>query len=751
MSWLLILSVAVAAFAGFHGATTNAIDIPGTPTTQVSDELSAHFPDAAGTWGTIVFTTRDGKPFTESQRNDIIGAMKKLGDIDGVAQVVDPFTAQATLDDAAAKVGEGKTQFEKLSQLSDEQRAAMGIPPMTPEQVAAIKAGLDDGQTLIDAASNANTVSHDQSAALGMVRFSEQSLDLPEELRTAVMDTFTHAKIDGVDVNYSVEIARAVPQLMGTSEIIGLVVAGLILLVMFASFLTAGLPLISALTGVGVGISFALAFSSLVEMNTITPILGLMLGLAVGIDYSLFIVNRHRTMYSQGMDLHDSIAKAGATSGRAVVFAGSTVIIALLALNLTGIPFLGVMGSVGAASILTAVLVAITLTPALCGLLGEKILGEKTRAQRTQPADQSQAPTAQPMSTWKAALSVIASLGVLTLLAIPATDLRLGLPDGSYEPEGSTANVAYQQISEHFSDGDNAPLMVIAHLPHAIEDSEAATYSAQAAITHELMDIKDVRAVVPVAVSSDRTRIAFKVTPASGPNAQSTIDLVHSLRDHSPTAIKASSGDLGDVEFAVAGNTSASIDVSEKLADSLPLYLAVVVGLSLVIMGIVFRSVLIPLIASAGFIASLGATLGVLVAVFQWGWAADIFQLTTLGPIPSFLPTVMIGVLFGLAMDYQLFLTTGMREALDEGQSPRQAVASGKKAAATVVIAAAAIMVSVFAGFIFNDSATIKALGMALAVGIAIDAYLIRLILIPALIHLCGKGAWWPAITPATK
>ncbi len=745
VSWLVILGVTVACFAGFHGQTTTAIEIPGTPTTQVSDELKAHFPDASGTWGTIVFTTDNDAPFTADQKYSIAAAMKKLEDIDGVAQVVDPFTAQATLDGASTEVAEGKQKFEQLAQLTPQQRAAMGISPMSPEQIAAAKASLDDGQQLVDAAEHANTVSADQNAALGMVRFSEQSLDLPEGLRNQVMDTISDAHLSGIEVNYSTEIARAVPQLMGVSEVIGLVVAGLILLVMFASFLTAGLPLLAALTGIGVGISGAMAFSSLVEMNTITPILGLMLGLAVGIDYSLFIVNRHRTMYADGMELHDSIAKAGATSGRAVVFAGSTVMIALLALNLTGIPFLGIMGSVGAASILTAVLVAITLTPALLGLLGTKALGKNIRKAHLDTSENPSMP--RPMSTWRAVLSVVASLGALALLAIPATDVRLGLPDGSYEPEGSTANIAYQQISKHFSDGDNAPLMLIAHLPQAVDDNEPATYSAQAAIAHQLMDTPDIRAVVPVAISPDRTRIAFKVTPKEGPNTQSTIDLVHRLRDQSPVSITASSGDLGRVDLAVAGNTSASIDVSEKLADSLPVYLAVVVGLSLIIMGIVFRSLLIPVIASAGFIASLAATLGVLVAVFQWGWGADLFQLTTLGPIPSFLPTVMIGILFGLAMDYQLFLTTGMREALDEGQSPYQAVASGRTTAARVVIAAAAIMVSVFAGFIFNDSATIKALGMALAVGIAIDAYLIRLILIPALLHLTGKAAWWPSKT----
>jgi putative drug exporter of the RND superfamily len=434
--------------------------------------------------------------------------------------------------------------------------------------------------------------------------------------------------------------------------------------------------------------------------------------------------------------VQESIGLANGTSGNAVVFAGSTVLIALLALNVTGIPFLGVMGTVGAACVLIAVLVAVTFTPALLGLMKLRVLNRRARAKIGHP--DHVAPEVKPMRTWRAVAGVVVAIVGLLAIAVPAMSMRLGLPDGSSEATDSTQYRAYTAVADAFGAGTNGPLLVVATLPDAVaEDDETAT---QAQIAGRLMKQDDVVAVAPIAVSDSRDVFAFQVVPKDGPSSASTEQLVQDLRALSPLTL---SGQDGDVALGVAGQASGNIDVSQKLADALPVYLAVVIGLSLIIMIVVFRSLVVPVAATAGFVLSLFAAFGAITAIFQWGWLGSVFGVHDPGPVLSFAPIIIMGVLFGLAMDYQLFLVSGMREAYVHGMPARHAVVAGLRSGRAVVTAAAIIMVSVFGGFVFSHLSMIRPLGFGLAIGVLFDAFVVRMLLIPGLMHLFGRAAWW--------
>jgi RND superfamily putative drug exporter len=590
---------------------------------------------------------------------------------------------------------------------------------------------LDAGQRLFDDASEIRTVSSDGSTAVGMVQFHDQLFNLSADVKESVAHKLDAAHVDGVTIDYSSEIATSLNGLVGPGEVTGVVIALLVLIIMLRALRPALMPLVSSLIGVGVGVAGSMAFSGLVDMSSVTPVLGVMLGLAVGIDYSLFIMNRHRKQVLAGMPVRESIGLANGTAGNAVVFAGSTVLVALLALNITGISFLGVMGTVGAACVLIAVFVAVTLTPALLSLLGDRVLGRKARA--TIGHEDHAAPVVKPMRTSRAVLGVVAAVVGLLVIAAPALSMRLGLPDGSGESTSSTQYRAYMAVADKFGAGQNGPLLVTATLPDSVaKDDVTAT---QADIADALMKRPGVVAVAPIGTSDARDFMAFQVVPKGGPSSVSTEELVHDLRNSATAA--------GDVTLGVAGQASGNIDISGMLADVLPLYLVVVVGLSLIIMIIVFRSLLVPVIATGGFVLSLFAAFGAMTAVYQWGWLSPVFGVHDPGPVLSFAPIIVMGVLFGLAMDYQLFLVSGMREAYVHGLPARAAVVSGLRGGRAVVTAAAIIMVSVFGGFVFSELAMVRPLGFGLAIGVLFDAFVVRMLLVPALMHLFGRAAWW--------
>ncbi|WP_066044030.1 MMPL family transporter [Herbiconiux solani] len=782
-AWVVILGLGVGAFLGFGGTLSNSFDIPGTASGAVTDQLAEKLPDTAGGTGTVVYRTMNGEAFTDQQKQDISALAASAEDLDGVAAVVDPFAAQAQqaqqaaqLTSGQAQIAAGRTQLEAgqtqldagaaqlatgQQQLSDARAAAVAAGAGEAELAAldAQKAQLDAqsaalqqqqteldqsrteldtqseqadlGSTLLGITDGIGVVSADGSTAIVNVSFVDPRLELSEEVKQATIAHFRDAPVDGAQVDFGTDIAQGVPEIFGIGEVVGLVFAAIVLIVMLGSLIAASLPIVTAIVGVGVGVTASLAFSGVVDMASVTPVLGVMLGLAVGIDYSLFIVNRHRKQLIGGVPVRESIGLATGTSGTAVVFAGSTVIVALLALNITGVPFLGLMGTVGAVCVAVAVLVAVTLAPAILGLVGTRLLSRRARSRIGRKHVGGAA--VKPMSTGRAVVTALVSIVVLLVVAIPSLSMRLGLPDGSSEPEGSTSQAAFTVVEDEFGAGANGPLLVTADVPGGVSADDLLKTQVQVAQT--LSDLTDVVAVAPVAASDDNTLLAFQVLPAEGPNSLSTETLVKDIRALPEQA--------GGITLGVAGQAATNIDISEALADVLPIYLVVVVGLSLLIMIVVFRSLLVPLIATGGFVLSLFATYGLIVSVFQFGWGASLIGLHSTGPILSFLPVILVGILFGLAMDYQLFLASGMREAFVHGSPARLAVAQGFRAGRSVVTAAALIMVSVFGGFIFSESTIIRSIGFGLAFGVLLDAFVVRMLLMPALMHLLGGAAWW--------
>ncbi|MEV4349215.1 MMPL family transporter [Actinoplanes sp. NPDC049596] len=715
IAWLVILGLSVTAYLTLGGTLSSQVTIPGTKTDEVTQQLAQRFPSASGGSGTIVFHTANGSAFTDEQKSGIAALLKSTGELDGVASTNDPFATQQQVTQQAAQIEGGLAQIAQA--------------PSSP-QIDAQKAKLELSQKLLALSSKVRLVSEDDSAATAPVVFDKPRMEVTQETKDGVVDHVSAGLPAGVEAAFSNDITQGVPQVLGVGEVIGVVVAAIVLLVMLGSLLAAALPLVGALVGVGVGVTASLALSGTVDMLSITPVLGVMLGLAVGIDYSLFILNRHRRQLLAGVDQHESIGLANGTSGNAVVFAGATVLVALLALNVTGIGFLGMMGTVGAICVAVAVIVAVTLTPALLSLLGPRVLGRKARARIGQSTTTT---PAQPMRTGRAVLTALAGLAALIVIALPALSIRLGLPDGSSEAEDSSQYQAYKLTEEKFGAGVNGPLLVVAELPKAVTGD--AVLAEQVRVGTALQGANDVTAVAPIGQSKDGALLAFQVIPAGGPSSESTEQLVRDLRGLSPLD--------GDVTLGVAGSASGNIDISEQLSDVLPLYLGVVLGLSLIILIFVFRSLLVPLTATLGFVLSLFATFGAITAIFQWGWLGSVFGVHDPGPILSFLPTILIGILFGLAMDYQLFLVSGMREAYAHGAPARLAVRQGVHAGRTVVTAAAIIMISVFGGFIFSHTAMIRSLGFGLAFGVLADAFVVRMLVIPALMHLLGRSAWW--------
>ena len=602
-------------------------------------------------------------------------------------------------------------------------------------------ADLEVGKRLVPVTENFGTVSSNGLTAVAAVQFTLPVNAVESATTESIVELLTELRSDTIAVEFSQSLTTDFGELLGVGEIVGLVIAAIVLFVMLGSLIAAGLPVISAVLGVGISASITMALSGTVEMTSTTPILGLMLGLAVGIDYSLFLLNRHRKQLKTGMELRYSIGLATGTSGNAVTFAGLTVIIALAALNLTGIGFLGLMGTMGAVAIALAVLIALTFTPALMGVVGMKVLNKRERA--ALESEEARHEAEEPKNALKPVLAtrhpVVAVLAVGLLLgvaAIPASEMRLGLPDGSSEPLDSTTYRAFSLISENFGAGANGQISTVVTMPEAIPEDELL--ALQADLAEKFFELDNVMAALPAAVSEDQETILFQVIPLLGPASEETEQLVFDIR-----GLEEEIRSEFDAQLGVTGITATNIDVSDKLAEALPLYLGTVLLLSLILLILVFRSILVPLLASAGFLLTVFATFGAVVAVYQWGWLGFLFGVHDPGPILNFLPTILIGILFGLAMDYQLFLASGIREAYVHGKSPKDAINYGIHLSRAVVVAAALIMITVFGGFAFNHLALVRPIGFGLAMGVLIDAFLVRLILVPAVMSLLGKSAWW--------
>ncbi|ARQ68493.1 MMPL family transporter [Streptomyces marincola] len=679
--WLVALVAVVAGATAAGGSFDDEFTIPGSESQEALDALAADFPAAAGTSAQIVVQAPEGRSVTDP-----------------------PYAA--AIEETVAAAAEGP-------------------------QVAAV----------LDPAT-AGTVSEDGRVALAQVQFEvelpdlrDSSLDAVEDAAETARDAGLRAEVGGVA--YSMTATH-----VSAAELIGVAVALLVLVVTFGSLLAAGMPLVSALIGVGVGLMGIVLLSAMTTVSSTAPTLALMLGLAVGIDYALFILSRHRSQLANGMSPEESAGFATGTAGSAVVFAGLTVIIALSGLAVVGIPFLTVMGLCAAATVLVAVLVAVTLLPALLGLAGHRLVPAPGSRAARREVGASAGTTPTGGERWarlavRRPLPVV--LGVIVLLgltAIPARDLSLSLPDNGTAAEDSGQRQAYDLISDAFGPGVNGPLLVLVN--GAGQDPQALEQAA-GTVAGTLNELPGVALAAPAEGDPGSGTAIVQVVPETGPRDPATADLVHEIRDSAPRVAEAA----GVENLSVTGNTAVGVDVSQRLGDSLVPFAAVVVGMALVLLILVFRSLLVPLKAALGFLLTVGASFGAVVAIFQWGWLTDVFGVTQTGPVVSFLPIILIAILFGLAMDYEVFMVSRMREEYVRGAAPRAAITMGARHASRVVTAAALIMTSVFASFVFSDDTTIKPMAVALALGVMVDAFLIRMTLVPAVLALLGRHAWW--------
>ncbi|WP_244325102.1 MMPL family transporter [Paenibacillus jilunlii] len=520
---------------------------------------------------------------------------------------------------------------------------------------------------------------------------------------------------------------------------VGVVVAAVVLFITLGSVVAAGLPLITALLGVAISVGGAFALSNLIQMNDITPILAVMIGLAVGIDYSLFIVNRQRRLIlDEKLSAREAASRAVGTAGSAVFFAGLTVIIALCGMLVIGIGFLSTMALVAAVSVLINVLLALTLLPALLGLVGERICTAKARTKKAASGNHAHHgfshrwANATVKYRWVIIVLVVLVLGTA---AIPVTKMELGIPSGASANLDTPARQSYDIISKGFGEGFNGPLLLVAEPKNP---SGKISMETLGKLVQELQMHDNVTLVSPMGVNATGDIAIISLIPKTCPTDTETRNLVQDLRD--PASSLASGN---EVTLGVTGFTAINIDMSSKLSDAFPVYIGIIVILSLIILLLVFRSVIVPVKATVGFILSVLATFGLTTAVYQWGWLHSLFGFDTGGPLLSFMPILVTGILYGLAMDYQVFLVSSMREAYVHGRHGSESVIHGYDLASRVVLAAGIIMVSVFAGFIFAPDAMIKQIGFALAFGILIDAFIIRMTLVPAVMAVFGDKAWW--------
>ncbi|CAL9340790.1 Membrane protein YdfJ [Streptomyces sp. enrichment culture] len=604
-----------------------------------------------------------------------------------------------------------------------------GLDPAAVAPVVEEAAGIDGVIAVMDPFET-GAVSPDGRYALVQLQF-DTSLDKITDGQRSAYEA-VGAGIEDLRVEHGGEIMGGEVEI-GSTEILGVLVAAVVLVITFGSLVAAGMTLLNALIGVAIGMAGLFSLTSVIELTSTAPILALMLGLAVGIDYSLFITSRYRQYLAEGVAPEEAAGRATGTAGSAVVFAGATVVIALTGLSVVGIPFLTFMGLAAAGTVAVAVLVALTLLPAFLSFAGPKILPRKQRAE----SGKAEAPTEGFGFTWgrlvthklRIPILLLATAG-LVALTLPAQNMRLALPDAGTAAEGSPAREAYDLTAEGFGEGFNGRLIAVVN--GADPQSTGAAVEEAAGL---IMATDGILAVTPPQLNAQGTTALLTVIPEAGPTDTATEDAVHAIRDQV--------GGIEGADIALTGVTALGIDVSEKLADAMPIYLLLVVGLSILLLMLVFRSVLVPLKAALGFLLTVGATFGITVAIFQEGHLAELVGVDAPGPLVSFLPILLIGILFGLAMDYEVFLVSRMREDFVHGADPRAATVSGMGHNARVVTAAALIMTSVFGGFVFMDDPIIKSIGFALAIGVVIDAFVVRMALVPAVMSLLGRAAWW--------
>ncbi|UXA14439.1 MMPL family transporter [Mycobacterium sp. SMC-8] len=679
-AWLAVLAAVALAFAGFRGQPSDNFTIPGTESQRAVEQLQQNLPAYGGAQTQITFAAPEGRAVTD-------------------------FTP--AIDDAVAR----------LSTLPD--IAAAAGPAQTRQ------------------------VSPDGRVGLGTVQWKAPIGEVSDRALTTLEDTMKPVQDAGLQVEYSGAVFPgykvAVPHL---PEIIGIGVAFLILLITFGAIVAAGLPILTASIGVGIGALGILVVAAFVEVPTASLSLALMLGLSCGIDYALFILNRYRNNLLLLMPREEAAGLAVGTAGGSVVFAALTVVIALCGLSVVGIPFLTYMGVAAAVAVVIAMLIALTLLPALFGFAGGKVATFiEPPLQPHRPKEVAQVAAYTPQRTLGAAWArfvvrfrkplLLGGSAALIVIGLPALSMHLGLPSGSSQPESNTSRQAYDLTAEHLGPGFNGPLLVVADLTTASSPDAVQTIASNIA--------REDGVVAAAPAGGDARTAVIQVIPETGPNDTETADLVKRIRADR-AAIEADNG----VRFLVGGTTASNIDTSDKLAAALPVFVVVVVGLAFLLLTVAFRAAMVPLTSIIGFLLSVFAALGVQVAVFQWGWGAGLLGITP-GETISFLPIVVLAIIFGLSSDYEVFVVSRIKEELATHSGPDAALAAvrtGVGLSARVVTAAALIMFGVFIAFLAGGDPIIKSVGLTLAAGVFLDAFVVRLTLIPAVMAMLGDKMW---------
>lgn len=699
VAWLIVLGVAGGGAVALGAGTDNTFSIPGTESQAGLEQLSRTFPQVSGTNAQFIVVAADGDDITDATyRDDIEATVDSLERFDGVLAVTSPYDENIT----------GMVNAEK-------------------------------------------------TAAIVRLQFEGQSTDVPASVKADLqseVDELAASLPDGSQAALGGDLfATSIPTVTIT-EAIGLLIALLVLIVTFRSFVVAGLPLLTAVLGVGISMAGIFAATAFATVSSTTPLLALMLGLAVGIDYALFIVARHQDQVRDGIDPEESAARAVGTAGSAVVFAGITVLIALIGLGFAGIPFLTTMGIAASVAVAIAVAISVTLTPALLGFLKGRVAGRPRRRrsasaaadddqQRRDGAARDAAPRPTFSRRWVDAITkrpVIVATAVIVglgIVAIPALSLNLALPNAGVLPKGSEARVSYDLTADEFGPGFNGPLILTGTIVTSTDP-----LNLMQDLGDEVEKLPGVREVALATPNETADTGIVQIIPETAPDDPATSDLVRELRSHHDEWL-----DEYGIDLKVTGFTAVAIDISDQLGAALLPFGIFVIGLSLILLAIVFRSIWVPVTAAIGYLLSIVAAFGVVAAVFEWGWFADALHVARTGPIISFMPIVLMGVLFGLAMDYQVFLVSRMREdfvhARGSGRAEAvEAVRSGFSGTARVVTAAALIMFAVFVAFVPEGDSSLKPIALGLAAGIAIDAFLVRMTLIPAVMAILGERAW---------
>ena len=733
--WLVLLIALGGLAAGFAKSPNPNFSMPDMDSTVTQDEMMERFGTETDAMsepsGSVLIQAPEGKtledPEVAGDVDKLLGELKDTGVLTDTDALVSPVMAAAG-----------------MQQQMSEKMAAQGMPQEQIEK---------NLQQL-------SPLSADKRTGTVSVTFdSENVMDIPDEDLTAVTDVLKDFDGEGSDltVKYSGNAFNGAAEGMnGSAEIIGLIVAAVVLLITFGSFVAAGMPLLSAVIGVGVGIlgvQLCTLFTD--SISDMTPTLASMIGLAVGIDYALFIVNRFRNELitssglnnlspkelAQELKKMDKATRAHAmgialgTAGSSVVFAGITVVIALAALIIIGIPFLSTMALAAAATVIIAVCVALTFIPGLLGLLGTKIFAGRVPGPKV-PDPEDEKPTmgllwvrrirAHP---W---LHLIAGVVLLGILTIPAAQLRLAMPTDGTAKLGTPQRDAYEMTEEAFGPGRNAPMIAFVDVANVAEQDRMPAFQE---LLTKIQGTEGVENAQIVQTTENGDAAQVMITPTTGATDPATTETLNHLRDYQQEFEDSTGGSYG-----ITGITPIFDDISQKLSDVLVPYIAIVLGLAFLVLMLVFRSLWVPLIAAAGFAMSMGAAFGVTVAIFQEGMLGIIDDPQ---PLLSFLPIMLIGLTFGLAMDYQVFLVTRMREGYAHGKTAGNATSNGFKHGARVVTAAALIMISVFAAFILMDEPFIKTMGFALAVGVLFDAFVVRMLIIPATMFILDSRAWY--------